>query len=95
MAGALSLTEATEVGDVLRRIALSAARIDRGESSYVERVDRDSDAVEVVAGAGQAAPDVGVRVPYPGSLTHEAAASGNPEGEGSTFTLWLPAGNHR
>jgi signal transduction histidine kinase len=76
---AFALTEATEVEDVLRRIAELSARPNRDESSYVERLDRDTDEVIVAASTGMGAPAVGIRVPYPGSLTEEAAAGGAPE----------------
>jgi signal transduction histidine kinase len=76
---AFSLTEATEVDEVLRRIAGLSARPGRGESSYVERLDRETDEVWVAASTGPGAPAVGIRVPYPGSLTEEAAADGEPE----------------
>jgi signal transduction histidine kinase len=76
---AFSLTEATEVDEVLRRIAGLSARPDRGESSYVERLDRETDEVRVAASTGPGAPAVGIRVPYPGSLTKEAATDGEPE----------------
>lgn len=78
-AAAFSLTEATEVQEVLRRIATIAARPRRGESSYVERIDRESGEVEVVASVGESAPPAGARVPYPGSLTEEAIESGEIE----------------
>jgi signal transduction histidine kinase len=76
---AFSLTEATEVDEVLRPIARLSARPGRGESSYVERLDRETDEVWVAASTGPGAPAVGIRVPYPGSLTEEAAADGEPE----------------
>jgi signal transduction histidine kinase/CHASE3 domain sensor protein len=78
-AAAFSLTEATEVGEVLRRIAGIAARTRRGESSYVERIDVEAGEVEVVASVGESAPPVGARIPYPGSLTEEAVEAGEPE----------------
>jgi signal transduction histidine kinase/CHASE3 domain sensor protein len=78
-AAAFSLTEVTEAEDVLRRIAGIAARTDRGESSYVERLDLESREIEVVASVGSGAPPVGARAPYPGSLTEEAIHSGSPE----------------
>lgn len=76
---AFSLTEATEVDEVLRRIAGLSARPRHGESAYVERLDRDTDEVEVVASTGAGAPAIGIRVPYPGSLTEETGKSGAPE----------------
>lgn len=75
---ALTLTEAVELEEVLSRI-VHVSRRGRGESSYVERIERDGEWVEVIAAAGRAAPAVGTRVPYPGSLTEEVIRTGNPE----------------
>lgn len=78
-AAAFSVAEPTEVGDVLRRITAITARPDRGESSFVERFDRETGDVEIVASVGAAGPAVGTRIPYPGSLTEEAVSSGSTE----------------
>lgn len=78
-AAAFSLTEVTEVGEVLHRIAGLAARPGHGESSYVERIDQEAGGVEVVAAVGTLAPPPGTRVPYPGSLAGDAVQSGSAE----------------
>lgn len=76
---AFSVAEPTEVDEVLRRISGIAARRDQGESSYVERLDRGTGEIEVIASVGGGGPAVGTRVPYPGSLTEEAISSGATE----------------
>jgi hypothetical protein len=50
---ALTLTEAVEVKQVLRRIAQAAAAVDRGSSAYVERISGDG---EVVRSSGRPDP---------------------------------------
>jgi signal transduction histidine kinase len=89
-AAAFSVAESTEVGDVLRRITAITGRADRGESSFVERFDRDTGDIEVVASVGAGAPPVGTRIPYPGSLTEEAASSGSTEVVADLGTLDRP-----
>lgn len=76
---AFSVTEATGVDEVLHRIVASASRDERGEHAYVERIVSEDGTVEVVATAGTRTPDLGTRVPYPGSLAAEALRSGRPE----------------
>lgn len=76
---ALTLTEAVEVGEVLRRIAHAAVAVDRGSSAYVERIVADGDTVEVVGSAGPLAPRRETRAAYPGSLATADITAATPE----------------
>ncbi len=62
---------------VLARIADASLEAGRADGAYVEEVDGDE--VEVVATTGWGTPDLHLRVPYPGSLTEEVIADGEPE----------------
>jgi signal transduction histidine kinase/CHASE3 domain sensor protein len=76
---ALTLAEATDVEDILARIVTSVARTVTGASSFVERIDEHTGAVEVVTTAGTHVLPAGTRLPFPGSLTEAALRSGAPE----------------
>lgn len=76
---ALTVTGATDVDEILRRIAESAVRASRAESSYVERIVPGTNEVEIVAAAGERAPPTGTRIRYPGSLTENVIRAGEPE----------------
>jgi len=72
LAGALSGNQ------ILRWIADEALTITRADAAFVERIDFESDEVEIVAGAGRAAPPPGTRLDLPGSLTDEMVRTGKP-----------------
>lgn len=78
-AAALTLAEATEIEDILSRVVASAARTVRGASCFVERIDEERHEITVVSAAGSCVLSPGTRVPFPGSLTEAALASGSPE----------------
>jgi PAS domain S-box-containing protein len=75
------LTRALDVkgggGEVMRRILENAALSVGADIGFVERV-LDDDWVEIVAGTGAGVPELGSRVPFPGSLTGEVT-DGEPE----------------
>jgi signal transduction histidine kinase len=76
---ASTLTEAVEVGEVLRRIAHAAVAVERGSSAYVERIVGDDEAVEVVGSAGPLAPRLDTRAASPGSLPAADITAATPE----------------
>jgi len=69
---ARGLAAARDVPDVLSRIASLGMEALDAEASYLERIDREREEVEIVATAGAAIAAVGSRIPYPGSLTEDA-----------------------
>ena len=62
----------------MRRVALSALRAGNADGAYVEEVLRTEEVVEVVAAEGVGVPELGSRLPYPGSLTEEVIEDGEP-----------------
>ena len=75
---ASSLSGATGVDEVLLEVSRSACTITGAGAVYVETVIEPGEEVEVVTRIGRHTPDVGVRAPYPGSLTEEVIRSGQP-----------------
>lgn len=76
---ALTLAEATDLSDILSRIATSAARTVTGASTFVERIDDQRGDIEVVTAAGTHVLAPGTRFPLPGSLTRAALKRGTTE----------------
>jgi PAS domain S-box-containing protein len=76
---ARQLASGTEDGRVLHRIAEVARDAAAATAVYLERIDRSTNEVEIVAAVGVDAPALGARVPYPGSLTQEAVDRDAPE----------------
>jgi len=72
------LTAATQVPDVMQQIAAGAIVVSGAAGAYVERVVSPEGEVEVLGVAGEGAPPVGTRVPYPGSLTEEIVGRREP-----------------
>jgi PAS domain S-box-containing protein len=68
---ARSLASAHEMREVMQRVASAAVDLTRARGAYVEQVVSPGGTVEVVAVAGTGAALLGLRVPYPGSLTEE------------------------
>ena len=75
---ASSLSGATDVEEILLDVSRSACSITGADAAYVEAVLESGTEVEVVTRIGRSTPDIGVKVPYPGSLTHEVIRSGEP-----------------
>jgi len=73
------LTTGSDGSPVLQRIAELVLEAAGACSVYLERVDFAADEVEVIATSGDAASMIGVRVPYPGSLTQEVLDLNEPE----------------
>jgi PAS domain S-box-containing protein len=74
---ARTLTAATTVREVVQQVVEAAVRTTRAFGAYVEQVEGGE--VVVLAATGQGGPPVGLRVPYPGSLTKAVLESGEPE----------------
>lgn len=72
------LTAAVHVPEVMQQIAAGALVVSGAAGAYVERVISREGDVEVLGTAGEGAPPVGTRVPYPGSLTEEIVALREP-----------------
>lgn len=75
---ARSLAAALDTAEVMQRISESAVELTRARGAYVEQVIAPDGTVEVVASRGRGVPPVGMRVPYPGSLTEEIMSAGAP-----------------
>lgn len=77
---ASALTGAVEMSDVLTEITNRATLVTRADGVYVERIVSigDTKLVEVVSSAGRGAPQRGLRVAYPGSMTEEILKNGVP-----------------
>ena len=75
---ASSLSGATDVEEILLDVSQSACSITGADAAYVEAVLESGTEVEVVTRIGKSTPDIGVKVPYPGSLTDEVIRSGEP-----------------
>ncbi|HET6762028.1 MAG TPA: ATP-binding protein, partial [Longimicrobiaceae bacterium] len=73
-----SLSDALETREVMQRVAGGAVLLAHARGAYVEQVVSPDGTVEVVAVAGEGCPEVGARVPYPGSLTEEIIEGGVP-----------------
>ncbi|MEX2374547.1 MAG: ATP-binding protein [Dehalococcoidia bacterium] len=73
------MASAREVTGVLRRIPELALAAVEARGATLERVDFDTDEVEVLATAGTLTPAVGARVPYPGSLAADVLEKNAPE----------------
>jgi PAS domain S-box-containing protein len=74
---ARTLTAASTVREVVQQVVDAAVRTTRAFGAYVEQVEETE--VVVLSAAGQGGPPVGLRVPYPGSLTKAVLESGEPE----------------
>ena len=75
---ARDLASAHDAPDVLRRIAELSRSAAVAEASYLERIDRPRNEVEIVATAGETVPVIGARVPYPGSLARRSWSRTGP-----------------
>ncbi|MGH9456190.1 MAG: PAS domain S-box protein [Thermoanaerobaculia bacterium] len=75
---ASALTGAVDIDDVLYEITRRATLVTRADGVYVERIVSPQGEVEVRAANGRGTPEVGVRVPYPGSLTEEVLETRSP-----------------
>jgi signal transduction histidine kinase len=73
---ARTLSGALSVREMVERVADEAVSSTRAFGAYVERAAAHE--VEVVAGSGQGVPPVGIRAPYPGSLTSEIIEAREP-----------------
>ena len=92
---AQAISGADRVSDVMHEIVEGALRVSDATSAYVEQVMSPDGVVEIVSTAGAPAPDVGLRVPYPGSLTEEIIGNAEPafllhlEGFGEAMAPYL------
>jgi PAS domain S-box-containing protein len=92
---AQSITGAVRISEVMHQISEGALSVSDAAGAYVEQVISPTGLVEVVAGAGQFTPNIGQRVPYPGSLTEkiieqrEPAFLKNMEGFGKAMAPYL------
>jgi PAS domain S-box-containing protein len=68
---ARSLASAHDVREVMQRVTNAAVDLTCAHGAYVEQVVSPRGTVEVVAVAGTGTAPLGLRVPYPGSLTEE------------------------
>lgn len=59
-------------------IAQAAVDTTAASSAYIERIESAEGDVEVIATSGAEAPEIGTRVPYPGSLSEEIIERGGP-----------------
>lgn len=75
---ASSLSGATDIEEVLLDVSRSACSITGADAAYVEAVLENREEVEVVTRIGRSSPEIGLKVPYPGSLTDEVIRSGEP-----------------
>ncbi|MFN7134268.1 MAG: MHYT domain-containing protein, partial [Myxococcales bacterium] len=67
------------MGDMLEQI-IENARVSSGaDGAFLERINDARTEVEIVVRAGWGGPDVGRKLPFPGSLTEAAIESGEPE----------------
>jgi signal transduction histidine kinase/CHASE3 domain sensor protein len=89
-----ALTRSLDAQETLALIASNALRLTRADGSHVERADRKSDQVEVVATAGRQSLPSGTVLPFPGSLTHEMLAHGAPHRVRDLAGSGTPAQQH-
>ena len=73
------LASARDLGEVLGRIAELARRAGAADAAHLEQADAEGTHVVVVAAAGELAPRVGSRAPFPGSLAADALERDAPE----------------
>lgn len=76
---AQALTVAVQAKDVMSPIARGAIAATEADGAYVEQIICEGGEVEVVAISGRGVPPLGLRTPYPGSLTEEIIKSGEAE----------------
>jgi PAS domain S-box-containing protein len=94
---AQSITGAVHVAEVMQQIVDGALSVSHATAAYVEHVASPDGEVEVVATTGTPVPKIGLRIPFPGSLTEEIIASGVPiflvhlEGIGKAMAPYLGA----
>lgn len=75
---ARDLTEPLAVPELLRRV-VGHAITEGADAAYVEQIDPRQEEVEVAASEGPGAPPLGLRIPYPGSLTEGMIQRNEPE----------------
>jgi signal transduction histidine kinase len=75
---ASTLSGATDIDEILLEIARGACRISGADAVYIEVVLPDESFVEVVTTLGRRTPPVGLKIPYPGSLTDDVIRSRHP-----------------
>lgn len=76
---ARALSGAISVEEVVKQAADSAVSSTRASGAYIERVESDGEAVQVVAAAGSGVPALGLRLPPPGSLPEDLLEARAPE----------------
>jgi signal transduction histidine kinase len=75
---ASALSGATDIDEILLEIGRGACRISGADAVYIEVALPEENVVEVVTTLGRKTPTLGLRVPYPGSLTDEVIRSREP-----------------
>lgn len=75
---ASAVNAAVSINEVLSHASTAACEITGADGAYVERISTDKQTVEVVVTAGNVTPRPGTTVPYPGSLTEDILARGEP-----------------
>ena len=73
------LASGRDSSELMQRLLTSAARAADADGAFLERAYPEVLEVEVVAVTGEPVPEVGRRVPYPGSLAEEVIERGRPE----------------
>ncbi|HJQ20663.1 MAG TPA: PAS domain S-box protein [Gemmatimonadaceae bacterium] len=75
---AQGITGAVQIADVMHQTVTGAVAVTGVTAAYIEQVINQRGEVEIVAISGRPTPEVGLRVPYPGSLTEEIIKQGDP-----------------
>jgi PAS domain S-box-containing protein len=73
-----SLTRAFTVQEVIQATAESALQATNADGAFVERIDTETDELEVVAVAGERGPPLGARAPFTGSVAEVAVQRASP-----------------
>ena len=75
---ARTLAAVSDITKIAEEVTRTAVELTGAMSAYVERVISRNGDVVVIAGSGERIPANGIVVPFPGSLTEDLAASGEP-----------------
>jgi PAS domain S-box-containing protein len=92
---AQAISAAVDVREIMSKLADGAVAISAASGAYIEQIVAPGGEVEILAACGEGVPEIGQRVPFPGSLTEEIIARREPvflvrmEGIGGAIAPYL------